>query len=132
MESFGSPNPTSTNRVGPTITSVIDMRGKTDNSLDGYVIQDGAVPRVLSTFVKTVLRAHTVFSSSRAPIRQKVTRILSKCKHKFLHPRSHTSLARDAQVFLIMSHDSKFLAIRLGDEVLNINRQPGGSATGGR
>lgn len=127
-----TPNPTSTNRVGPTITSVIDMRDKTDNSLDGYVTQDGAVPQVLSTFVKTVLRTHTVFSSSRAPIRQRMAKLLSRCKQRLLHPFSNANIARDAQVFLFMSHDSKFLAIPIMDELLNVDRQPGGSATGGR
>ncbi|KAJ4144416.1 hypothetical protein LMH87_003300 [Akanthomyces muscarius] len=113
-----TPNPTSTNRVGPTITSVIDMRDKTDNSLDGYVIQDGAVPQVLSTFVKTVLRTHTVFSSSRAPIRQRMANLLSRCKQRLLHPFSNANIARDAQVFLIMSHDSSQAEARLEDDKL--------------
>ncbi|KAM3491958.1 hypothetical protein MY3957_004712 [Beauveria namnaoensis] len=46
---------TFTDRQGPTITSIIDMRDKTANPLDGYVIQDGGVPTVLSTFVNTVV-----------------------------------------------------------------------------
>ncbi|KAM3452762.1 hypothetical protein MY3296_004331 [Beauveria thailandica] len=46
---------TFTDRQGPTITSIIDMRDKTGNPLDGYVIQDGGVPTVLSTFVNTVV-----------------------------------------------------------------------------
>ncbi|EGX92214.1 Fumarate reductase/succinate dehydrogenase flavoprotein [Cordyceps militaris CM01] len=46
---------TFTDREGPAITSTIDMRDKTGNPLDGYVIQDGAVPTVLSTFVNTVV-----------------------------------------------------------------------------
>ncbi|KAH8719657.1 hypothetical protein HC256_000087 [Beauveria bassiana] len=46
---------TFTDRQGPTITSIIDMRDKTGNPLDGYVIQDGGVPTVLSAFVNTVV-----------------------------------------------------------------------------
>ncbi|OAQ98045.1 hypothetical protein LLEC1_04478, partial [Akanthomyces lecanii] len=118
VESFGNPNPTTTNRVGPTITAMIDMRGKTDNPLDGYVIQDGAVPQVLSTFVKSVLRTHTVLSSSSGPVRQRLARVLSRCKQRLLHAFSHTSTARDAQVFLVMSHDSSQAAARLEDDNL--------------
>ncbi|OAA36402.1 Fumarate reductase/succinate dehydrogenase flavoprotein [Beauveria brongniartii RCEF 3172] len=52
---FWDQKQTFTDRPGPTITSIIDMRDKTGNPLDGYVIQDGGVPTVLSAFVNTVV-----------------------------------------------------------------------------
>lgn len=129
VKSSESPNLRSTDRVGPTITSTIDMRNKTGNPLDGYVVQDGVVPKVLSKFVATVLCAHATFSSSsKASIRQGMKRMLSRYKQRLLHPLSLTSTTRGAQVFLIMSHDSKLLAIPMRDQLLNINRQPGDSS----
>jgi hypothetical protein len=50
-----------TNGCGPTITGCIDLRNTIHTSFDardGFVIQDGAIPEVLSTAVQTLLETH--------------------------------------------------------------------------
>ncbi|OAA57238.1 Fumarate reductase/succinate dehydrogenase flavoprotein [Cordyceps fumosorosea ARSEF 2679] len=115
-----SPKKTFTNRPGPTITSAIDMRDKAGNPLDGYIIQDGDVPHVMSAFVKTVVCTHATLSSlSKRSIRQKMKWALSRCKKRLLHPFSPIGTTKDnIQVFLIMSHDSSQAAARLVDDEL--------------
>ncbi|PQK08008.1 hypothetical protein BB8028_0001g00890 [Beauveria bassiana] len=108
---------TFTDRQGPTITSIIDMRDKTGNPLDGYVIQDGGVPTVLSAFVNTVVGAYAACSSlSKGPTRPKMKRLVSRCKQILRHAFSHRSSSRDTQVLLVMSHDGSQATVRLEDD----------------
>ncbi|KAF9881347.1 glucose-methanol-choline oxidoreductase [Colletotrichum karsti] len=92
VNSIGKPFPSPYNPIGPTINSVIDDREGHENPLDGYVIQEGAIPRSLTPFLQTLLE---------------------------MMPGSVecTGGSMDnTQVYLVMSHDSSQAMLTLKDD----------------
>lgn len=92
--------------VGPCITSVLDLRDQT-NPLDGFVVEDCAVPYALSPLMFPMLEylpdpRRPVYNATRAVLKR-ASRIASKI---FGPHFAHGSVARTA-VYLIMSHDSE-------------------------
>jgi hypothetical protein len=98
--------------VGPTITGVIDCRDGHENPLDGFVIEDGAVPQALATFLQTML---DIMPGSVRPqqdtVVERTQAALARYGSRFFGPYFKSGAMEKTQVYLIMSHDSKQTAI---------------------
>lgn len=103
---MGRENPKPERPVGPTITGVIDCRDQT-NPLDGFVIEEGAVPAALVAGLQGLLatmpgKIHPKNIGLLEQIRKKVSAIESTVTGPYT---PHGSIER-TQIYLIMSHDS--------------------------
>ncbi|KAK7452183.1 hypothetical protein VKT23_012286 [Stygiomarasmius scandens] len=109
INGIGRENPPASNPPGPTITGVIDNRGPetSPNVLDGYVIEEGAIPAVLAEGLQTLLEA---LPGKQHPeqygIQERVRHVFSSMKTRFLGPYAEGSSVDRTQTYLIMSHDS--------------------------
>ncbi|KAI1259374.1 FAD/NAD(P)-binding domain-containing protein [Xylariaceae sp. FL1019] len=107
VNAIGRPFPSPYHPVGPCITGVIDHRTGHDNPLDGYVIEEGAVPGALAPFMQMLL---TFLPGSVAPTDQsivdKVKSNLASAGSALLGPYYRKGALERTQVYLIMSHDS--------------------------
>ncbi|KAG6009924.1 hypothetical protein E4U21_000695 [Claviceps maximensis] len=112
--------------VGPTITATIDMRGTTDNALDGFVIQDGAVPEALARLVQPIAHLQTGPCPSRprpgpgpgtSGLVRRVRRLGRVWRSRLLGPHARSGAVQRTQVFLVMSHDTAQGTMRLENDV---------------
>lgn len=110
----GEPDP-----VGPTITGIIDMR-RTSRLEDGMVIEEGAIPGLLSGFLPEVL----------AQIALLVGRDTDEGFMDFVHEKArewgglfrgrYSDALRDTQTYLVMAHDDGRGWMELEDDRLRI------------
>lgn len=109
VNSVGRPDPPAERPVGPCITGVIDCRDQ-DNPLDGYVIEEGAVPAALAPFYDFMLSnlPGRVFPSHLS-IKDKISHIAAAASSVVLGPYNRMSSTEKTQCYLIMSHDSTFI-----------------------
>jgi choline dehydrogenase-like flavoprotein len=105
------------NPTGPTITGVIDCRDDQENPIDGYVIEEGAVPKALAPLFQTMLE---LMPGNQIP---KGEGLFSKVKHafaqqgsRFLGPYFKKGSIERTQVYLIMSHDSNQAIMTMKDD----------------
>lgn len=86
---------------------MIDCRDQL-NPLDGFVIEEGTVPRSLSVFYQAMLEQ---MPGSTAPTGldayHKMESVLARLGSKFLGSYFSKGSVEKTQVYLIMSHDSK-------------------------
>jgi choline dehydrogenase-like flavoprotein len=109
--------------VGPTITGIIDMRGEDEakDVLDGFVLEEGAVPEVLSQFLQAMLqltpgKVYPEDNASQSGY-NRLRRFLAKAETKIMGPYSPGSSINRTQIYLIMSHDSNEATLTLeGDK----------------
>ncbi|CAK7201000.1 hypothetical protein SEUCBS139899_003701 [Sporothrix eucalyptigena] len=103
--------------VGPCITGVIDNRLGYENPLDGYVIEEGAVPHALATFLQTMV---DMLPGSTPPqnesIVQRAQASLARWGSRLLGPYFKSGAIERTQVYLIMSHDSNQATLSLVDD----------------
>ncbi|KAH8908597.1 FAD/NAD(P)-binding domain-containing protein [Coniochaeta sp. PMI_546] len=103
--------------VGPTINGVIDCREGHDNPLDGFVIEDGAVPQALAGFLQTML---DLMPGSIGPKNESVVErtqaALARYGSRFLGPYFKNGAMEKTQIYLIMSHDSNQAVLSLKDD----------------
>jgi choline dehydrogenase-like flavoprotein len=121
--------------VGPTITGIIDMRGEdvAENVLDGFVLEEGAVPEVLGNFLQAMLeltpgKVYPENNSSRSEF-DRLRKFFAKASTKMMGPYTPGSSVNRTQVYLIMSHDSNEATLTLeGDKAylrfLGVARDP--------
>ncbi|KAI1005810.1 hypothetical protein K3495_g2408 [Podosphaera aphanis] len=106
--------------VGPTITGLIDCRNQ-ENPLDGFVIQEGAVPKSLSSFLQNMLET---LPESQPPkgqsLLEKVRRALAQIGSRLLGPYYPSGSIEKTQVYLIMSHDSNQATLTLKNDEISI------------
>lgn len=114
---IGKPFPNPYNPIGPTINSVIDDREGHENPLDGYVIQEGAIPRSLTPFLQTLLEMMPgSIEATGEPFQEKVRSAFARySSHLFGAYRQGGSMD-NTQVYLIMSHDSSQAMLTLKDD----------------
>lgn len=94
--------------MGPTINAIIDNRKGHDNPLNGFVIQEGAIPQALCDFLQNML---DLMPGSHAPNKTLLERAqgaMVKWKSRLLGPYVQSGAMERTQVFLIMSHDGEF------------------------
>jgi hypothetical protein len=108
VNAIGRPVPSPYDPVGPTITSVIDCRTNNEDPLDGFVIEEGAVPHALAHFLQVML---DTLPGSLEPgdenLMQRTKAALARYGSRFLGPYFQGGATDNTQIYLIMSHDSK-------------------------
>lgn len=108
MNSIGREDPSSSAPIGPTITGIIDCREGCKNPLDGFIIEEGAIPQALAPFLQTMLSLMPgqIAPEGLNPL-ERIQHILSRQGSRFLGPYYSKGSVEKTQVYLIMSHDSK-------------------------
>ncbi|KAI1214631.1 FAD/NAD(P)-binding domain-containing protein [Annulohypoxylon truncatum] len=137
VNAMGRPFPSPYHPVGPTITGIIDNRSGHENPLDGYVIEEGAMPGALAPFLQAMLE---ILPGSVEPTNEgligKFKANLARLGTAFLGPYYRKGAIERTQVYLIMSHDSnqayltlkgdkpvlEFVGVGRSDHVKYLNR----------
>lgn len=87
---------------------MIDCREGHDNPLDGFIIEEGAVPQALSCLLQTMLH---LMPGAEGPenegIIHRTQAALAHYGSRILGPYFKNGAVERTQVYLIMSHDSK-------------------------
>ena len=104
---IGKEKPSPYNPIGPTITSVIDCRDGHDNPLDGFVIEEGAIPHALTPFFQAMLDLMPGKQEPNETLAQKTQAAMARYGSRFLGPYFKNGAVEKTQVYLVMSHDSK-------------------------
>ena len=92
--------------VGPTITGIIDYRDQ-PNALDGFVIEEGAVPSALVPDVQLLLESMPgQIRPARWGLAQQFRHFVARQRSRLLGPYARGGSVERTQVYLIMSHDS--------------------------
>ncbi|KAJ9142677.1 Cholesterol oxidase [Pleurostoma richardsiae] len=116
VNSIGRPFPSPYNPVGPCITGIIDNRRGHENPLDGFVIEEGAVPQALAPFLQTMLDLMPGSSSSEETISDRAHAALARWGSRLLGPYFKKGAIERTQIYLIMSHDSNQAMLTLKDD----------------
>ena len=116
VNAIGRQYPSPYKPVGPTITGIIDCRDQ-DNPLDGFVIEEGAVPKALAPLFQTMLE---MMPGNQVPKGEtlvgKVKHVLAQQGSRFLGPYFSKGSIERTQTYLIMSHDSNQASLTLKDD----------------
>lgn len=117
VNAIGRSYPSPYRPVGPTITGVIDCRKNHKNALDGFVIEEGAVPKALAPLFQTMLE---LMPGNQYPkgqtLLEKFRHVLAQQGSRFLGPYFRKGSIERTQVYLIMSHDSNQAILTLEDD----------------
>ena len=103
------------NPVGPTINGMIDMRDEAvaPSVLDGYVIEEGAVPKALAHFLQVMYK---LTPGKKIPhglsLFESVDELASKASSVF-GPWHHGGALNRTMIYLIMSHDDNQATLTL-------------------
>lgn len=108
VNSIGRNHPSPYHPIGPCITGIIDNRGGHVNPEDGYVIEEGTIPRALAPFMQAMLELLPGAIEPKADTTvEKLKANLARAGTFFFGPYFRKGAIEKTQVFLIMSHDSK-------------------------
>lgn len=103
--------------VGPTINGIIDCREGHENPLDGYVIEDGAVPAALAPlFHKMLQLLPGKIEPTNLSVFQQVRRKLASIGSTILGPYFKYGSIQRTMVLLVMSHDSNQAILTLDND----------------
>ena len=101
--------------IGPTITGVIDCRDQ-ENFLDGFVIEEGAVPESLAKVLQAMLEAMPgKITPANYGLQERLRHLLSRQKSRLLGPYVQGGSVERTQIYLIMSHDDNQAILTLKD-----------------
>jgi hypothetical protein len=116
VNSLGRSSPIPGKPIGPTITGVIDCRDQ-ENALDGFVIEEGAVPQALVPFLQTMLNLMPGQIQPNVSLVEQLQRSLAGIGSRIVGPYFSKGSVERTQVYLIMSHDSNQAILTLkGDK----------------
>lgn len=117
VNAIGRQYPSPYHPVGPTISGIIDCREGHENPLDGYVIQEGAIPKALSLLFQTMLE---MMPGNQYPkgngLLDKMQHAMAQAGSRFLGPYFRKGSIEKTQVYLVMSHDSNQAILTLKDD----------------
>lgn len=117
VNAIGTPNPSPYHPIGPTITGIIDNREGHENPLEGYVIEEGAIPQALAPLFQTMLE---LMPGNQYPkgngLFDKVKHALAQQGSRFLGPYFKKGSIERTQVYLVMSHDSNQAIMTMKDD----------------
>ncbi|RYP91482.1 hypothetical protein DL770_002421 [Monosporascus sp. CRB-9-2] len=117
VNAVGKPFPSPYNPIGPCITSIIDNRGGHKNPEDGYVIEEGSIPRALAPFMQAMLELLPGAIEPRNDTTvDKLKAGLARAGTLFLGPYFRKGAIEKTQVYLIMSHDSNQAILTLKED----------------
>lgn len=101
--------------VGPTITGVIDCRDQ-GNPLEGFVIEEGAVPKALVSSIQVVLEGMPGKIFPRPwDLAHRFRHLMSGLRSRLFGPYSRGGSVQRTQVYLTMSHDSNQAYLTLNE-----------------
>lgn len=117
VNAIGRDFPSPYRPIGPTITGVIDNRSGHSNPLDGYVIEEGAVPHALSGLLQAMvdMMPGSERAKNRSIVERAQTALASVGSH-LLGPYFGDGAIEKTQIYLIMSHDSNQAILYLRDD----------------
>ncbi|KAF9183327.1 hypothetical protein BGZ51_004087 [Haplosporangium sp. Z 767] len=112
------------NKVGPVITGLIDYRD-TPNVMDGYVVEEGAIPAQASLLLRTIYQAMSEKSSASLKTAQDLS-VQEKISRNARELASYVAgvyrgAMANTQTFLVMSHDDARGELTLQDDRIRIN-----------
>lgn len=112
--SMGTTTPIPGRPVGPTITGVVDMRDAYEDVMDGFVLEEGAIPSALTGFLQGLLEVtpEKVQPTGESP-RGRLVRLLSRARSAFQGAHAQGGALNKTQVYLVMSHDSNEATLTL-------------------
>ncbi|KAL3427916.1 Cholesterol oxidase 2 [Phlyctema vagabunda] len=114
---IGRAHPEAYNPIGPTISGIIDCRSGHENPLDGFVIEEGAIPKALSPLFQAMLE---MMPGNQFPegetLSAKVKHMFSQQGSRFLGPYYKNGSIEKTQVYLVMSHDSNQATLSLEND----------------
>lgn len=119
INGVGTETPDPRNPPGPTITGVIDVRDpkSSPNVLDGYVIEEGAIPAAMAPIVQSLFEAIPGKIYPRAGQYKALRHFLSRMQSRVFGPYAAGGSMNRTQTYLVMSHDSSEAIITLtGDK----------------
>ncbi|KAI8601302.1 cholesterol oxidase [Dissophora ornata] len=111
-------------KVGPVITGLIDYRD-TPNVMDGYVVEEGAIPAQAALFLRTIYQVMSEKSSKSLKTAQDLT-FQEKIGRNARELSSYVAgvyrgAMANTQTFLVMSHDDARGELNLQDDRIRIN-----------
>ncbi|KAK8030781.1 glucose-methanol-choline oxidoreductase [Apiospora arundinis] len=117
VNGIGRSFPSPYHPVGPCITGIIDNRHGHKNPLDGYVIEEGTVPKALAPFLQAMLELlpGSIRVNDNSLI-DKVRGNLARLGSMFLGPYYRKGAIERTQTYLVMSHDSNQAVLTLKDD----------------
>jgi choline dehydrogenase-like flavoprotein len=117
VNSIGRQYPSPSKPIGPTISGVIDCRKGHKNPLDGFVIEEGAVPKALAPLFQSMLE---LMPGKQYPtglgLLEKVNHVFASIGSRVLGPWYSKGAIERTQVYLIMSHDSNQAILSLKND----------------
>jgi hypothetical protein len=102
--------------VGPTITGIIDMRDEevAPNVLDGFVIEEGAIPEALAPIVTTMLElTPDKVAPQGLSLLNRVRELASDIGTNLFGAWRHGDSLNRTMIYLIMSHDDNQATLTL-------------------
>ncbi|KAG0051520.1 hypothetical protein BGZ83_003600 [Gryganskiella cystojenkinii] len=122
--SMGDEDPDSfQNKVGPVITGLIDYRD-TPNVMDGYVVEEGAIPSQAALFLRTIYQVMSEKSSKSLKTAENLS--FQEKIHRNARELSsyvagvYRGAMANTQTFLVMSHDDARGELSLKDDRVRI------------
>lgn len=116
VNGIGRQYPSPYKPIGPTISGIIDCRDQ-ENPLDGFVIEEGAVPKALSLLFQSMLE---MMPGNQAPkgqgIVEKVKHALAQQGSRFIGPYFRKGSIERTQTYLVMSHDTNQAILYMKDD----------------
>ncbi|KAJ1329727.1 cholesterol oxidase [Microdochium nivale] len=117
VNAVGRSFPSPYNPIGPCITGIIDNRMGHENPEDGYVIEEGTVPKALAPFLQAMFE---LLPGSKAPsnesLFERVKANMARAGSFLLGPYFKNGAIERSQIFLVMSHDSNQAILTLKDD----------------
>ena len=102
--------------IGPTINGVIDCRDQ-ENFLDGFVIEEGAVPGGVASIFQSMLQSTPgKIDSQNFGLQERLRHLVSLSKSRLLGPYVQDGSVERTQIYLIMSHDDNQAILSLKDD----------------
>ncbi|KIM77112.1 hypothetical protein PILCRDRAFT_12290 [Piloderma croceum F 1598] len=115
VNSMARTHPDSASPVGPTITGIIDCRDQ-GNPLEGFVIEEGAVPEALVSGIQVLLEGMPGKVFPRQwDLTHRLRHLMSGLRSRMFGPYSSGRSVQRTQVYLIMSHDSNQAYLTLNE-----------------
>ncbi|KAE9391530.1 FAD/NAD(P)-binding domain-containing protein [Gymnopus androsaceus JB14] len=116
VNGVGREEPPTKNPTGPTITGIIDNRGPetSPNVLDGYVIEEGAIPEALAPLIHSLMETQP--HAQQYTSIERLRYLFSETETRFFGPYAKDSPINRTQTYLVMSHDSNEAILSLRDD----------------
>jgi choline dehydrogenase-like flavoprotein len=106
VNAIGRQRPSPYKPIGPTITGIIDCREGHKNPLDGFVIEEGAVPKALAPLFQSMLQTMPGKQSPPLTFAARIQHTLASVGSRVFGPYYAKGSIEKTQVYLVMSHDS--------------------------